>query len=107
MRLKSRYGKLAAYQCTISQYKSIVLRPAKAFSIFNSDRIYCKVGDNGMSLDRLCQSSFSPIPMSGCSNIADYPEVVTRPFRIDLARIFRRNTVKAGRGSQKKIEIGY
>lgn len=45
--------------------------------------------------------------MSGCSNIADYPEVVTRPFRIDLARIFRRNTVKAGRGSQKKIEIGY
>lgn len=35
------------------------------------------------------------------------PWVVTKPFRIHLARIFWRNTVKAGWGGQRKTEMGY
>ena len=41
------------------------------------------------------------------SNITDYPEVVTKPFRIHLAGILWRNTVKAGRRGQRKTEMGY
>lgn len=52
---------------------------------------------------RLWQPSFS----FGYSNTAGItPEVVTKLFRTHLARLFWRNTVKAGRGGQRKTEMG-